>query len=41
MAELTLEQKCADGDVFLLSTKVKDKFEYREVPCVVHYGRGP
>ena len=38
-ADLAAELKRADGDVFLLSTKLKDKFEFREMPCIAVYGQ--
>lgn len=37
-ADMAADQKRADGRVFLLAKKVKDKFEYRQVPCIVVYG---
>ena len=37
-ADLAAEQKRADGRVFSLAKKVKDKFEYREVQCIAVYG---
>jgi hypothetical protein len=37
-ADIAAEQKRADGHVSALAGKIKDKFEYREVECVVIYG---
>ena len=37
-SDLAAEQKRADGNVFLLSKKIKDKYEYREVECIAIYG---
>lgn len=37
-SDLAADQKRADGEVFLLAKKVKDKYEYREVQCLVVYG---
>lgn len=38
MADLTADLKRANGHVFSLARKVKDKFEFREVQCIAAYG---
>lgn len=37
-SDLAAEQKRADGNVFLLAVKLKDRYEYREVACLAVYG---
>ncbi len=38
MAEITSDLKKANGKVFALAAKLKDRFEYREMPCIAVYG---
>ena len=38
MADLSADLKRANGRVFTLARKIKDKFEYREVQCTAVYG---
>lgn len=38
MADITADQKRADGRVSLLARKIKDKWEWRKVACIATYG---
>lgn len=37
-ATISAELKAANGKVFTLAGKVKDRFEMREVPCIAYFG---